>query len=55
MVVAMRVRPLGQKEKEKGDLDIISVQEKLILVLDRVQMQCDENGKKVDVLHRSKE
>ena len=31
MIVAVRVRPLNQKEITKNDTDIISVQEKMIV------------------------
>jgi len=31
MIVAVRVRPLNQKEVSKDDIDIISVQEKMIV------------------------
>jgi hypothetical protein len=37
------------------DLDVIRTQDKLLVVLDRVELECEDNGKKPDVLHRSKE
>ena len=55
MVVAVRVRPLSRKELDVKDFDILKVQDKLIIVLDRVEIECAENDKKPDILHRSKE
>lgn len=36
-------------------MDIISIEDKLIIVLDKVEIECNEKDKKPDVLHRSKE
>ncbi len=55
MVVAVRVRPLSRKEKEAQDFEILNLQDKLIIVLDRVELECETKDKKPDVLHRSKE
>ena len=55
MVVAVRVRPLSKKEKEQQDFEILQLQDKLIIVMDKVEIECTENDKKPDVLHRSKE
>lgn len=38
MIVAVRVRPLNPKEVSKDDIDIISVQEKMIVRLFFVNM-----------------
>jgi kinesin family protein 18/19 len=55
MVVAVRVRPLSRKEKEAQDFEILNLQDKLVIVMDRVELECDARDKKPDVLHRSKE
>ena len=55
MIVAIRIRPLSQKEIENGDQVIIRSEDKLLLVLDRVELECENEGKRPDVLHRSKE
>ena len=55
MIVAIRIRPLSQKEIENGDQVIIRSEDKLLLVLDRVVLECENEGKRPDVLHRSKE
>lgn len=55
MVVAVRVRPLNQKEVLTKDYDILQIQDKLIIVMDRVEIECSEKDTKPDVLHRSKE
>lgn len=55
MQVAIRIRPLDKREIEKGDQPIIRAEDKLLLVLDRVEMECEKDGTKPDVLHRSRE
>lgn len=55
MVVAVRVRPLSRKEKEAQDFEILQLQDKLVIVMDKVELECNENGEKPGVLHRSKE
>ena len=55
MIVAIRVRPLNQNEIEKNDTVVIRAEDKLILVMDRVDLECEMEGKKPDVLHRSRE
>jgi kinesin family protein 18/19 len=55
MVVAVRVRPLSIKEKQTNEMDILQLQDKLLIVMDRVEIECTEQDKKPDVLHRSKE
>ncbi len=55
MVVSVRVRPLSRKEIDNKDFDILQIQDKLLIVMDRVEIECSEQDKKPDVLHRSKE
>lgn len=55
MVVAVRVRPLSRKEKEAQDFEILQLQDKLVIVMDKVEIECSNEGTKPDVLHRSKE
>ena len=38
MVVAVRIRPLSQKERDIKDFEVVSPQDKLIVVLDKVEM-----------------
>ena len=42
MVVAVRVRPLSRKEKEAQDLEILHLQDKLLIVMDRIESECSE-------------
>ena len=55
MVVSVRVRPLSRKEIDSKDFDILQIQDKLLIVMDKVEIECSEQDKKPDVLHRSKE
>ena len=70
MVVAIRIRPLNSMEKNKNEQEIIRAEDKLLvsqkiktktyfslfqIVLDRVELECENEGKKPDVLHRSRE
>jgi kinesin family protein 18/19 len=56
ILVALRVRPLIQKDLEKGDFNIARVEDNLIVVLDPVEMAHEAQNKPIlDVLHRSKE
>jgi len=55
MVVSVRVRPLSRKEIDNKDFDILQIQDKLLIVMDKVEIECSEQDKKPDVLHRSKE
>jgi hypothetical protein len=55
MVVAVRVRPLNRREIDLKDFDILQIQDKLIIVMDKVEIECSEQDKKPDILHRSKE
>ena len=65
MLVAIRIRPLSQKEVAVSDYDIIRAEDKLLvnlfkvknvqIVLDQVEMKCENEGKKPEMLHRSKE
>ena len=55
MVVAVRIRPLSQKEIAQKDFTVVQPQDKLILVLDKVDIECQQEDKKPDVLHRSRE
>jgi kinesin family protein 18/19 len=55
MVVAVRLRPMTRNEVQSREIDIISLQDKMIVVLDKVELENMENDKKPDVLHRSKE
>jgi hypothetical protein len=38
MVVAVRLRPMTSREIQIREMDIISVQDKMIVVLDKVEM-----------------
>ena len=55
MVVAIRIRPLSQKEIAINDFEIVTIQDKLLVVLDKKEVENESEGKKMDVLHRSKE
>ena len=68
MLVAIRIRPLSTNELSKNEQEIIRAEDKLLvstlicsnscfsqIVLDRVEMECENEGKKPDVLHRSRE
>jgi kinesin family protein 18/19 len=57
MVVAVRLRPMSSKElQDRRETDIISIQDKMIVIMDKVELECmDDEKKKMDVLHRSKE
>ena len=69
MLVAIRIRPLNNAENAKGESEIIRTEDKLLVskfnlffiilsyqvVLDRVEMECENAGTKPDVLHRSRE
>jgi|LauGreDrversion4_2_1035121.scaffolds.fasta_scaffold111848_2 kinesin family protein 18/19 len=55
MVVAVRVRPLNGRERDNKDYDILNIQDKLVVVMDKIELECSEKDTKPDVLHRSKE
>ncbi|EGR29003.1 kinesin-like protein kif19, putative [Ichthyophthirius multifiliis] len=56
ILVAIRVRPLNQKEENQGDQDIIRIEDNLIIVFDPIEMEfLNENKKMLEVYHRSKE
>ena len=55
MIVAIRIRPMDKREESLGDQSIIRAEDKLLVVLDRVELECENEGKKPDVLHRSRE
>ncbi|CAK58210.1 unnamed protein product (macronuclear) [Paramecium tetraurelia] len=56
ILVAIRCRPLNQKEVQNEDLDIVRVEDNLIIILDPIQMEYEaENKKMLEVYHRSKE
>ena len=55
MVVAVRIRPMSNKEIANRDIEVVQPQDKLILVMDKVEMECQQEDKKPDVLHRSRE
>lgn len=55
MLVAIRIRPLNQREVGLNDMDIIRSEDKLLIVLDKVEVECELEGKRPDVLHRSRE
>ena len=55
MLVAIRVRPLSQREVGGNDIEIVRVQDKMLVVLDRTELQCENEGKKPEILHRSRE
>ena len=55
MLVAIRIRPLSDKEIANREMDILSVEDKLLIVLDWVQIKAENDGIRPDVLHRSKE
>lgn len=44
MVVSVRVRPLSKKEQDIKDFNIIQIQDKLIIVMDRVEIECSEKN-----------
>ena len=39
ILVAIRIRPLNQKELNSGDWDIIRVQDNLMIILDPIEME----------------
>ena len=42
--------------QDRKETDIISIQDKMIVIMDKVELECmDDEKKKMDVLHRSKE
>ena len=55
MIVAIRIRPLNPKELLVNDFEIVTIQDKLLVVLDKKEVENESEGKKMDVLHRSKE
>lgn len=55
MLVAIRIRPMNAKEKLNKNIDIVGVEDKLLIVMDKVDMEFESEGKKPDMLHRSKE
>lgn len=55
MLVAIRIWPLSEKEIANKEIDILSADDKLLIVLDRVQIRADNDGVRPDVLHWSKE
>ena len=55
MVVAVRIRPLSQREVTNKDFTVVQPQDKLILVLDKVDLECMQEDRKPDILHRSRE
>lgn len=40
MVVSVRVRPLNKKEIDNKDFDVLKLSDKLLIVLDRVEIEC---------------
>ena len=40
MVVAVRIRPMSQKEIMARDFEVVQPQDKLIIVLDKVDIEC---------------
>ena len=56
MVVAIRIRPLAQREIAVQETDIVRAEDKLLIVMDQEDIKWELEGKKnPDVLHRSKE
>jgi len=55
MLVSIRIRPLNQKELQSEEYDIIRTEDKLLIVLDKVELECENEGKKPEMLHRSRE
>lgn len=55
MLVTIRVRPLSQQEISNKSLDIISVEDKLLIIRDKAEIIYEKEGIKPDVLHRSRE
>ena len=55
MLVTIRVRPLSKDEIENKILDIVSVEDKLLIVRDKAEIKYEQEGVKPDPLHRSKE
>jgi len=56
ILVAVRVRPMITREVNLGDFDIIRAEDKLIIVMDPVELAHGMQNKPVnDILHRSKE
>lgn len=46
---------MNEREIQNREMDILSVQDDLVIVLDRVQIKAENEGTRPDVLHRSKE
>lgn len=55
MLVAIRIRPMNEREIQNREMDILSVSDDLVVVLDWVQMKAENENSRPDVLHRSKE
>lgn len=55
MLVAIRIRPMNEREIQNWEMDILSVSDDLVVVLDWVQMKAENENSRPDVLHRSKE
>ena len=55
MLVTIRVRPLWQSEINNKVLDIITAEDKLLIVRDKAEIKYEQEGIKPDVLHRSRE
>jgi len=55
MLVTIRVRPLFKEEKDSKILNIVTVEDKLLIVRDKAEMIYEQEGIKPDVLHRSRE
>jgi hypothetical protein len=55
MIVAIRIRPLNKEEKVVNEYEIIRTEDKLLIVMDKNEMDYEMEGKKLDVLHRSRE
>lgn len=55
MLVAIRIRPLSEWEIYNREMDILSAEDKLLIVLDRVYIKAENDGIKPDVLHWNKE
>lgn len=55
MLVAIRIRPMNEREIQNREMDILSVSDDLVVVLDWVQMKAENENSRPDVLHWSKE
>lgn len=55
MLVTIRVRPLWKEEIENKIFNIVTVEDKLLIVRDKAEIIYESEGIKPDVLHRSKE